>query len=93
MIREAHEGPDNQSSSTENATPFTMDDSFFLDEDEGQWDEEERYSPESEEDKGTNSSHSNDGSGNCSQEFESDSYLSANSDVDESYHSDSDAPF
>jgi hypothetical protein len=92
MIQEAHEGSETQSSSTENATPFTMDDSFFLGEDEGQQDEEEYYPPESDDDEGTNSPHSDDGSDDDSQESGSDSYRSANSDV-ESYHSYSDAPF
>jgi hypothetical protein len=98
MIREAHEGPDNQSSSTDDATPFTMNGSFFLGEDEGQRDEEERdeeerYSPQSEEDEGTSSSRSDDGDSNDSQQSDSDSYRSTNSEANESYHSDSDAPF
>ena len=62
MIREAHVGPDNQSSPTDDATPFTMNGSFFLGEDEGQQDEEDCYSPESEEDEEPNSPHSDDGS-------------------------------
>ena len=41
MIREAHEHQAYQSSSTENETPFTMDHSFFLGEDEGQPDDEQ----------------------------------------------------
>ena len=93
MIQKAHEGSDNQSSSTDNVTPFTMDGSFFLGEDEGQQDEEEYHPHKSEEDEGTNSSHSDDDSGHNSQESSSDSYRSANSDAEESYHSDSDAPF
>ncbi len=93
MIREAHEGPDNQSSSAENATPFTMDNSFFLGEDDGQQEEEDYYPPKSEEDEGINSSHSDDNSGHDSHESSSDSNRSTNSDTDESYHSDSDAPF
>ena len=87
MIREAHEGPDNQSSPADDATPFTMNGSFFLGEDEGQQDEEDRYSPESEEDEGTNSPHSDDGSSSDSRnsrESESDPYRSANSDANES---------
>ena len=98
MIREAHEGPDNQSSSTDNATPFTMNGSFFLGEDEGQRDEEERgeeerYSPQSEEGEGTSSSRSDDGDSNDSQQSDSDSHRSFNSEASESYYSDSDAPF
>ena len=96
MIREAHEGPDNQSSSTDNATPFTMNGSFFLGEDEGQRDEEERdeeerYSPQSEEDEGTSSSRSD--GGDDSLQSDSDSYRSTNSEANESDYSDSDAPF
>ncbi len=91
MIQEAHEGPDNQSSSTENSTPFTMDGSFFLGEDEGQQDDEDYHPRESKEDEGTNP-HSDDDASNVSQESGSDTYRSANSDA-ESYHSDSDAPF
>ncbi len=93
MIQETHEGSDNQSSSTDNVTPFTMDGSFFIGEDEGQQDEEECYPPESEEDEGTNSSHSDDDSGHDSQGSSSDSYRSANSDAEKSHHSDSDVPF
>ena len=97
MIQEAHEGGDNQSSSTDNATPFTMDSSFFLGEDEGQPDEEEYTPPESEQDERTNSSHSNDDSNydsqeSDSQESDSNSHRSTNSDA-ESDHSDTDAPF
>ncbi len=93
MIQEAHEGVDNQSSSTENSTPFTMDGSFFLEEDEGQQDEEDYSHHESEKDEGTlHSPHSDDDASNVSEESGSDAYRSANSDA-ESYHSDSDAPF
>ena len=67
MIQEAHESGDNQPSSTDNATPCTMDSSFFLGEDEGQPDEEEYTPPESEQDEGTNSSRSNEDSNYDSQ--------------------------
>ncbi len=93
MIREAHEGPDNQSSPTEDATPFTMDSSFFLGEDEGQQDEEDCYPPKPEEDEGVNSSHSDDDSGHGSQGSSTESNRSTNSETDEPYHPDSDAPF
>jgi hypothetical protein len=44
MIREAHEHQEYQSYSTKNETPFTMDHSFFLGEDEGQQnDDDERH--------------------------------------------------
>jgi hypothetical protein len=43
MIREAHEHQEYQSSSTENETPFTMDHSFFLGEDEGQQDDDDEH--------------------------------------------------
>jgi hypothetical protein len=92
MIQEAHEGGDNQSSSTDNATPYTMDSSFFLGEEEGQPDEEEYTPPESDQDEGTNSSRSNEDSNYDSQESDSNSQRSSNSDA-ESDHSDTDAPF
>jgi galactose mutarotase-like enzyme len=43
MVREAHEHQEYQSSSTENETPFTMDHSFFLGEDEGQLDDDNEH--------------------------------------------------
>jgi hypothetical protein len=85
MIQEAHEGPDNQSSSTDNAIPFTMDGSFSLGEDEGQQDEDEYYPPESEDSEdseGTNSHRSDNSSVDGSQESISDAYRSANSDAE-----------
>jgi hypothetical protein len=69
-----------------------MDGSFFLEEDEGQQDEEDYIPHESEKDEGTNSPHSDDDVSNASEESGSDAYRSGNSDA-ESYHSDSDAPF
>ncbi len=39
LIREAHEGTDQESSSTDNVLPFSMNHSYFVGEDEGQQDD------------------------------------------------------
>jgi hypothetical protein len=43
IFREAHEHQEYQSSSTENETPFTMDNSFCVGEDEGQQDDDDEH--------------------------------------------------
>jgi hypothetical protein len=39
LVREAHEGTDQESSSTDNVLPFSMNHSYFVGEDEGQQDD------------------------------------------------------
>jgi hypothetical protein len=41
LIQEAHEGNDQESSSSNDAPPFTMNTSFFLEDDEGQQDSDD----------------------------------------------------
>jgi hypothetical protein len=43
LIREAHEGTDEESSSTDNVLPFSMNHSYFVGEDKGQQDDNLDY--------------------------------------------------
>jgi hypothetical protein len=91
MIREAHEHQEYQSSSTENETPFTMDHSFFLGEDEGQQDDDdEHHQAQSSDEQEDLESHSSTPLSDDPQESQSDT--EARSEAGSGY-SDTDAPF
>jgi hypothetical protein len=61
LIQEAHESNDQESSSSDQATPFTIDSSFFVEDDEGQQDSnDDDYTRGSERESGDDSQHSDD---------------------------------
>jgi hypothetical protein len=59
LVQEAHEDSDHESSSSDQATPFTMNTSFFVEDDEGQQDSnDDYYTRESERESADDSQHS-----------------------------------
>jgi hypothetical protein len=93
LIQEAHEGNNQESSSSDQATPFTMNASFFVEDDEGQQDSnDDHYTRESERESGDDSQHSDE-----ERDFDSNDSEGVKYDSDRSSESgsqsDSNAPF
>jgi hypothetical protein len=75
LIQDAHEGNDQESSSSDQATPFAMNTSFFVEDDEGQQDSnDDHYARESERESGEDLQHSDDERDSYSNDLEGAKY-------------------
>jgi hypothetical protein len=94
LIREAHEGTDEESSSTDNLLPFSMNHSYFVGEDEGQQDDNLEYNQDHSDDKEGYIHSQSDSPSDAESTHESRDYVGSDNDSDaSSHHSDSSAPY
>ncbi len=94
MIREAHEGTDEESSSTDNVLPFSMNHSFFVGEDEGQQDDNLEYNQDHSDSNEAYTPSQSDSDSDAESTHESRDYVESDNDSEGgSHHSDSSAPF
>ena len=94
LIREAHEGTDEESSSTDNVLPFSMNHSFFVGEDEGQQDDNLEYNQDHSDSNEAYTPSQSDSHSDAESAHESRDYVASDNDSDGgSHHSDSSAPF
>jgi hypothetical protein len=94
LIREAHEGTDEESSSADNVLPFSMNHSYFVGEDEGQQDDNLEYNQDHSDGKEAYTSSQSDSHSDAESAHESRDHGESDNDSDAgSHHSDSSAPF
>jgi hypothetical protein len=94
LIREAHEGTDEESSSTDNVLPFSMNHSYFVGEDEGQQDDNLEYNQDHSDSNEAYTPSQSDSHSDAESAHESRDHVASDNDSDGgSHHSDSSAPF
>jgi hypothetical protein len=94
LIREAHEGTDQESSSTDNVLPFSMNHSYVVGEDEGQQDDNLDYNQNHSDDEEDYPHSQNDSYSDAERTHESRDHVGSDNDSDaSSHHSDTSAPY